>query len=324
MFLRDHFDPEFPHEIGNVDAHRSGERESGRTHAGEIDEAFQVFPGIDVQSFRVPVRPESGILGDAFTDANARDQALHVGLDGLKPFFRRGFVGLIVQVLRRRSDEHVSVDRRAHELALRDLRRDRKHDVIHLTGGVPVQNVELSAPRHDFVIGLSDHGRDLVAVEGGGVDDHFRFNGAARRLDFLHLAVFGADAGDLRFQKEMHAVFIGVFRVRLHQNERINDAFPRDIKAALHFGVQVRLHFQQFRAGLVLHVVHAVFNGLVLDVLQFFELLAVHCGQDRADPFERNVEVFCDLVVHGIRSDDEFRLQRAGRSVVSGMNDRAV
>ena len=165
-----------------------GQREPGRAHLGDDvlgdGERRREAGGADPADARVALLVVHGdlvvpVLGGG---AHARVGRRHllvqqVGHDpaagveeGGEALGRGGGVVGIVDVLGRRAQQHVAVDRRRHQDALRPLRRHREHNRRHERPRQLVEDHELSAPWCDRELVVAEPTVEVVGTQAGRVD----------------------------------------------------------------------------------------------------------------------------------------------------------
>ena len=258
VLFRLHDGSRFTHEIGHVDSHGNGECQSCGTDTRKVDVAFQIIVYVHMEPLRVPIRTQTAVLCNAVADIDARNQPLYIFKDAAESVCRHGFIGLIIQILRRRPHQHIAMDGRTHQFALGHLSRNRKYNLVYLAVCILIQDVELASSGCHLIIRLSNHCGNLIAVEGGGVNDIVGRDGSSCGNYFFYGSVFGPDVRHLCVQKKVHPVFVGILSQRLHKDKGIDDTLPWDIESPLHLRVQVWLHPAKFFSRFVFHVIDTV------------------------------------------------------------------
>ena len=310
--------------MNDVLGQRHARGESGRADAGDADVALRLLGDEDVVALRDARRARADELRDGVREAQARHHLERLGPHFLQPFARGLPVVLVLDVVRGRADEDVVVRRRDDEDAARLRRRDGGDDVLHLDGRVVAEDVELALARMNAEVALSDHLRDVVAVQPRGVDDPRRLDLALRREDAPHAAAAGLDAGHLAVEQELDAVLGGVLRLGDDHQELVDLRVARAVDAALDRRVQHRLHLQYLLARQELVVPDAVLPGAVEQLRHLRHLVVREDRRDAAAVDDRDVEVAAEDVDHGVRNRADLAFQRPDRHRRAGRGQSAA
>ena len=123
-------------QLRHIFSHGHRESQACGADAGKIHKAIQILPHIHMESLRIPVGPQAAVLGNGISYIDVWNQPFHIVHNALKALRRHALIRLIVQILRSRAYQHVSVNGRTHQLALCHLGWNRKHDVLYLAAGI--------------------------------------------------------------------------------------------------------------------------------------------------------------------------------------------
>ena len=196
--------------------------------------------------------------------------------------------------------------------------------MIYLAAGIFIQNIKLPFPGIHMVIVFARHSGYLIIEKPCGVDhigrDYF-FPGGCNGLNLViryrHTCYFGA-------QKERRPIGLGVFRIGHHQQERIDDTFPWNIKTGLHIGTEIGFYGQKLFSGEVFHIIDPVFKSLFLEGRKLLKLFTGKSGQNSPNLGEWYIQIPAKFFIHGIGGNYQFRFQSTWGCVISGMNNCAV
>ena len=101
--------------------------------------------------------------------------------------------------------------------------------MFNLTGGVLVENVELTFTSNNLVISLANHFSNFITVKTCAVNYIFGFNLAFGGYNALNFAIFGFNVGNLCVKNKLNTVFSSIFSQSLNENERIDNTFSGNV-----------------------------------------------------------------------------------------------
>ena len=154
-------------------AHVLGDRQRGRQPRGADSAHARIALGGVDRDLVVRVvgrRAQANVDGGHLVAAERGHDARRLGAQVGEALACGGGVLPVLDVLRRRTDEHVAEHRRRDEHALRDRRGNRQHDVIDERPRQLVEHDQLPAARGDREAVMAQHAVKLIAAQAGGVD----------------------------------------------------------------------------------------------------------------------------------------------------------
>ena len=173
------------------------------------------------------------------------------------------------------------MDGGGHQHALAVLAGELENGVVDVALGGVVQQEIVAPAGDDGHIVVGHHVVQLVGVQPGGVDDHFRLHVA---LDggYLPAAVDLLDVGDLAVKLELHAVAGGVLRQGEGEAEGAHNAAGGGVQRRHRLVADVGLHLHQLIPLHDAQALHSVGHAVGVQLVQRGAVLLAHHHHQRA------------------------------------------
>ena len=235
---------------------------------------------------------------------------------------------LVLDVLRRRSDDRIPVDSRGDEYSLSELSRNLEHGVLHIPSGPPVKQDVISPSRGDMDLVGGNHVVQDIRIDASGVDHSARPYGSVRGLDnpvlLIALIFCRSHALHLRVEPEFNAVGIRVLGKCDGRPKGAHDSGGRRIERGNrdmpHAGLEL---FQPLPAD-NLKALDTVFDSVLFQGLQFGNVLFAERQHKGAVILVFKIELFRELRIHPAALQIVLRHKRPVRRVKSRVDNRGI